>query len=209
LSRKGPTVWLVKEVSPRRRGPLGEKQIQPAALRHHHERVGARTLEPATVAEPELDPVDDGLDDRRDRARKQANGSHRQTAAARLVTREAGPIEEKHGSALRRQGVRSQRSGRPGSDDNHVKARATGDPRHEPPRDRASDHLVSESDSTTAPRRGTPQANEWADTSAVFRRSVAATCRTADEAYLPRTPWQHDRSEHSASRCRDGTRSAR
>ena len=75
--------------------------------------------------EPKLSPNStDGrpvLDDRVDREGEQPDCAHRQSAAARLVPREAGTVREEHGGTLAREPVRGGRAGRPGTDDEDVK----------------------------------------------------------------------------------------
>ena len=55
----------VAEVGAGRGRLLREVVVEPAPLRHQHERPAPAALEPAPVAEPELERVDDVLDDRR------------------------------------------------------------------------------------------------------------------------------------------------
>ena len=99
---------------------LGEVRVEPTALRHQDQRLVARAAEVPPVVEPQLERVDDVLDDRVDRARRLAQRAAGDAAAARLVAREASP--GRRGAPARRRGrggsrwpilpARRRRSGR-------------------------------------------------------------------------------------------------
>ena len=79
-------------------------------------------LDPAPVAEPELERVDDVLDDRRRVDRQLVARPQRDPAAAGLVAREARPVEQEHPHARAREAVGRDRAARPGADDDRVEA---------------------------------------------------------------------------------------
>jgi hypothetical protein len=101
---------------------LGEKGVEPTALRHQDQRLGARAPEAAPVVEAQLERVDDPLDDRGDVARCLLQCSPRDAAAAGLVAREARPVGEEHAQAAAGEVDRGRRPGRPGTGDQHVVA---------------------------------------------------------------------------------------
>src|SRR6266542_2630337 len=105
-----------------------EELVQPATLRHEAERLVARALEGGAIAEPQLEAVDDVLDDRVERERKQPRRAQRDSAAAGLVAREAGLVDEQHRGAAARKPVRGRRACGPGADDDRVETLHALDP---------------------------------------------------------------------------------
>jgi len=112
----------VPEVRSRGRGRFGEVRVEPPPLGHQDERPLPSPLEPRSVAEPELEAVDDLLDDGVDRDRKLLHSAFGQAAAARLVAREALAVEQEHARARAREPQSRRRAGRPGPDDDRVEA---------------------------------------------------------------------------------------
>ena len=88
--------------------PLDEVGVEPAALRHQRERLGRFALEPAPVADPQLEARHDVLDHRVDRERKLAQRPDRDPAAARLVARKPRPVEQEHRGAGGGESVRGR-----------------------------------------------------------------------------------------------------
>src|SRR5437763_4370510 len=127
------------ELGARSRRLLGEKRVEPAPLRHQHERLVRPTAPAAPVAEAELEGVDPVLDDGLNRERKLAHGPESQPAAAGLVPREPRAVDQAHARARAREAVGRRRASRPGADDDRVVAR------HE--RDRKPPLLGAETDS--------------------------------------------------------------
>ncbi len=74
------------------------------------------------IAEPELEPVDDVLDNGIDGERQLPEGAPRHPPATRLVPRKPSPIEQEDGRPGAREVVRGQRPGGPRADDNGVEA---------------------------------------------------------------------------------------
>ncbi len=101
---------------------LDEIRIEPPPLRHQDQRFGARSAKAVTVVETKLERVDDALDDRPDVARRLPERPPGDTAAARLVAREARSIGEQDARAAAGEMDRGRGSGRPGTDDEDVVA---------------------------------------------------------------------------------------
>ena len=78
----------VAKLGARGRRPLGEECVEPAALRHQHERPLGAAAPASPVAQPELERVDAVFDHGLDRERQFPHRAQRQPAAARLVARE-------------------------------------------------------------------------------------------------------------------------
>jgi hypothetical protein len=92
LQRGG--AYPVAEVGTRGRRLLGEMSVEPPPLRHQHERAVALALESPPVAQSQLEAVDHVLDHGLDRDRQLPHCSVGQPPAARLVAREARPVEQ-------------------------------------------------------------------------------------------------------------------
>ena len=75
---------------------LHEEVVEALALRHQHHGALARALERGAKTDPEAHRVDARLDDRLHREGQLLDGTQRQAAAAGLVTREAGAVEQQH-----------------------------------------------------------------------------------------------------------------
>ena len=114
----------VAKLGAREGGLLGQVRIEPDSLGHEDERRVAAVLEPAAVAKPHPHGGDRVLDHRRDREGELARRSSGDAAAARLVAREARPVEQEHGGARAGQAMRARRACRPGAHDDHVVAGA-------------------------------------------------------------------------------------
>ena len=112
----------VPEARARRDCLFGEVGVEPPALRHQDQRLAARAAETPVVVEPQLERVDDALDDRADVARRLPQRPAREAAAARLVAREARPVGEQHARPAAGEVDRSRRPRRPGTDDEDVEA---------------------------------------------------------------------------------------
>ena len=108
------------EVGPLARARAREKLVQPAPLRHQAQRLRARPLDRAAVAQPHLEAVDRVLDDRRDVHREFAHGAIRQAAPAGLVAREARLVHDEHPRARAREAKGRGRAGGPRSDHGDV-----------------------------------------------------------------------------------------
>ena len=78
-----------------------QERVEHATLSHADHRLPRATLDRVAVAEPQLDDVHLLLDDRRRVDGALPDRPHRHPAAARLVAREARPVDEQH----RRTGV--------------------------------------------------------------------------------------------------------
>ena len=101
---------------------LGEVRVEPPPLRHQDQRLARGAPEAAPVVEPQLEGVDDALDDRRHVARRLLERAAGEPAAARLVAREARPVGEQHALAAAGEMDRRRRAGRAGTDDEDVEA---------------------------------------------------------------------------------------
>ena len=110
----------VPEVRACRRGLGGEVRVEAAPLGHQHKRPLASPDKAGPVAEAELEAVDHLLDDGIDGDRQLFDRALGQPAAARLVAREAGPVEQEHLRPGAREPVSGGRAGRPGPDDDHI-----------------------------------------------------------------------------------------
>ncbi len=110
----------VAEVGARCGGALRQVEVEPATLRHQAERRAEAALVARAVAEPQLEAVDGVLDDGADVGREEPDRAERQPAAARLVAREASPVDEEHRGARRRQPVRRGRPAGAGADDHGI-----------------------------------------------------------------------------------------
>lgn len=80
-------------------GALGEKGIEAAALGHIGERRAEAPVEGVAETEREAGAVDRALDDGGEVDVLQGGGADRDAAAARLVPREAVPVEQEDGCA--------------------------------------------------------------------------------------------------------------
>ena len=76
--------------------PLGEMGVEPPPLCHADQRSCAPPREATPVPDAHDEAVDDVLDDRIHVARRVAERPARETAAARLVAREARLVDEQH-----------------------------------------------------------------------------------------------------------------
>ena len=101
---------------------LGEMRVEPAPLRHRHERSRRGSIHRRPVRRAHDHPVDDSLDHGLDVARQVAQRSARQTAPARLVAGKARLVDEDDTGAGPRELHRRRGSGRAGSDHQHVGA---------------------------------------------------------------------------------------
>src|SRR5919106_894733 len=91
----------VAEVGSRLGGTLGEVVVESLALRHVGDRRACAAGDLPAVAQAQVGGRDDVLDDRVERKGQQPRGPLRDAAAARLVAREAGPVEEEDARAGR------------------------------------------------------------------------------------------------------------
>ena len=112
--------YAVAKLRARGDGLLGKVCVEPVPLRHQHQRPLPAPLDAGPVAQAELDPVDDVLDDRIDGDRELAHRAVGETAAAGLVAREAGSVEQKHPRVAAGEAQRRRRAGRPGPDDDRI-----------------------------------------------------------------------------------------
>ena len=101
---------------------LREVRVEPPPLGHQDQRLARRAPEAAPVVEPQLEGVDDALDDRRHVARRLLERAAGEPAAARLVAREARPVGEQHALAAAGEMDRRRRAGRAGTDDENIEA---------------------------------------------------------------------------------------
>ena len=101
-------------------GLLGEKCVQPAALRHADQGLDVATRERRPVPQSQLEPVDVTLDDRRRIHGHLLQRTARETAAARLVAREAGLLGEQHARARASEVDRRRGAGGTCADDEDV-----------------------------------------------------------------------------------------
>lgn len=112
----------VPELGSRRRGLLGEEEVEPLALREVDEgRAGASPQSPA-VPEAEVDRSGHVFDDGIDGERKQPGGAFRHATPAGLVPREGRPVEEEDVCAGRGKPARGRRPSRSGPDHDRVVA---------------------------------------------------------------------------------------
>jgi hypothetical protein len=79
-------------------------------------------IEASPETKPELDTLDDVLHHWIERERQEPGGAHGDATAARLVTWEAGAIDEQDRRSGPGQVERRRGPGRPGSDDDGVEA---------------------------------------------------------------------------------------
>ena len=101
---------------------LDEERVQRHAAGHVDQGLLALPLEAARVGEPDLEAVDDVLDHGVDREREQRGGAAGDAAAARLVAREAGAVEQQDREPFAGEAVGRRRPGRAGADDDGVEA---------------------------------------------------------------------------------------
>ncbi len=99
---------------------LDQEGVEPPPLGHQDERHVAAALEALPVAEPHLERPHDVLDHGRHVHRQLLHGAARESAAARLVAREARAVGEQDAGARAREADRRRRSRRPGPDDDRV-----------------------------------------------------------------------------------------
>ena len=106
----------VPEVRAARYRLLDEVDVESTTLRHPHHRRARAPVHAPSVADANDEAVDVALDDGRDIARRVAQRPSGEPASTRLVTREAGPVEEEHVRAGSCEMDRRRGSGRAGSD---------------------------------------------------------------------------------------------
>ena len=80
---------------------LGEMRVEAPPLRHQDQRLVLLRRNCAAVAQPELERVDDVLDDGRDVTGRLPQRATREPAAARLVAREPRAVGEQHARPAR------------------------------------------------------------------------------------------------------------
>ena len=98
----------VADVGARLPGPLQQEVVEAAALGHQGDRGREALLARSLEAQPQQHPVNAVLDHRRDVEGQEADAAHGEPAAARLVAREALPVEHDHARARRREAVRGR-----------------------------------------------------------------------------------------------------
>jgi hypothetical protein len=112
----------VPELRAHRRGPLGEKEVEPLALREVDEGNTVASPQCPAVPEAKIDRPGHVFDDGIDGEREQPGGPFRHAATAGLVPREGRPVEEEDICARGRKPVRGRRPRGPGTDHDRVVA---------------------------------------------------------------------------------------